>query len=195
MSMTVPKITALSEQPAGSVCVELDGAVWRTVPVAAAAAAGLRVGAPLDRERARTLRRALRRSGALETAARALSRRDRTRNGVRELLEDKGFTEDERREAVGSLERLGFLDDKRFALTRAEALARRGYGDEAIRFDLERQGVTGQLTEAAVSSLGPELARARAAVGALQGPKAYRRLAAKGFSLESIEAAIGTIET
>jgi SOS response regulatory protein OraA/RecX len=91
--------------------------------------------------------------------------------------------------------RLGYLDDGRFAATRAAALAARGYGDEAIRHDLEQQGVGEDERTAAIDALEPELERVRA-IAASSGAtvKTARRLAAKGFSDEAIEAAIGELE-
>ena len=41
------------------------------------------------------------------------------------------------------------------------ALADRGYGDEAIRFELAREGLDAERVEAAVEGLAPELDRAR----------------------------------
>jgi len=190
----MPKVTALREERPDRVHVELDGITWRTVPVAAVLAAELRVGTELDRNRARLLRRALRRTSALDVAAKALSRRDRSTAGTNDFLARRGFTLAERGEAVRSLAQLGYLDDGRFASSRAHALASRGYGDDAIRFDLERQDLGRELIDAALAGLAPEAERARAAAAALEGPKAFRRLASKGFSFEAIEAALSSPE-
>ncbi len=192
--MTTPRVTALREDERDRVSVELDGSTWRTLPVAAVVAAELRVGSELDRRRARTLRRALRHTGALDAAAKALSRRDRSVGETNELLAGRGFTAEERQEAVTSLAQLGYLDDARFAGRRAASLVGRGYGDEAIRFELERHRVSPDLIEAALSALEPELGRAQAVLGAVGGQKGYRRLAAKGFTPEVIEAATGDLD-
>ncbi len=87
---------------------------------------------------------------------------------------------------------MGFVDDARLAVRRAEALAERGYGDAAIRFDLEREGLAGQLVETALAGLEPELERARALVER-HGPdlRMARRLAAKGFDAATVEEALG----
>src|SRR5690242_166565 len=140
----MPTVTALRPGRRDRVSVELDGAPWRTLPAAAVVAAGLGVGTILDRTRARALRRALRRTAALDAAGRALARRDRSPAGLQAVLERRGIPGAEREAAVETLERLGYVDEGRFAGSRAEALARRGYGDEAIRFDLEREGVGGE---------------------------------------------------
>jgi SOS response regulatory protein OraA/RecX len=192
----MPRVTALREERRDRVRVELDGAPWRTLPAAAVVAAGLMVGVEVDRERARELRRAVRRTEALTSAAGALSRRDRSAAGLDAALERRGIAAPERADAVETLSRLGYLDDARFAAGRAAALAARGFGDEAIRFDLDRQGLDGERIEAAVASLEPEAARA-AAIAGREGTDARtaRRLAARGFSAESIESALGVLDS
>jgi regulatory protein len=187
----MPTVTALRPGRRDRVSVELDGAPWRTLPAAAVAAAGLGVGTVLDRRRARELRRALRRTAALDTAGRALARRDRSRAGLAAALERRGITAPEREAAVETLERLGYVDERRFAESRAAALAGRGYGDEAIRFDLEREGVAGEVAADALARLEPEHERAIALItGGKDEAKTSRRLLARGFSPETVEAAL-----
>lgn len=128
----------------------------------------------------------------LDLAARALAARDRSRQQIEERLERAGVPDEERREALATLERLGYLDDSRFAVARAEALAGRGYGDAWIRHDLAGNGVGRDAIEEAIATLLPETERAVAIVGR-EGPG--RRLAArlqrKGFGAEAVEAAAG----
>jgi len=130
-------------------------------------------------------------SDALDAAARALARRDRSEAGVLEVLQRKGVAEDEAVEAVETLKRLGAVDDERFAEAGAASLAERGYGDSAIAFRLEREGLSRELTERAVSALEPETERARQLIdrrGATA--KTARWLASRGFARDSVEAAI-----
>jgi len=74
---------------------------------------------------------------------------------------------------------------------------RRGFGDAAIRYDLEHEGVAGELVEQALAGLTPERDRARALVerrgGGRQGAEARtaRWLASKGFDAASVEDALG----
>jgi len=165
------------------------------MPAAAVVAAGLRVGAVLDRARARELARALRRAAALEAAATALARRERSVADLTAQLERRGVPPQARAGAVETMARLGYLDDGRLAATRAASLAARGYGDEAIRLDLEQQGLPAEERASAIAALVPEPERAQA-IAATAGAtvKTARRLAAKGFSDEAIEAAIGELE-
>jgi regulatory protein len=130
-------------------------------------------------------------SDALDAAARALTRRDRSEAGVLEVLRRKGVAEDEAVDAVETLRRLGAVDDERFADAGATSLAERGYGDAAIAFRLDREGVSRELAERAVSALEPETERARQLV-ARRGAtaKTARWLASRGFGPDSVEAAI-----
>lgn len=188
-------VTALHPERADRVRVELDGAPWRTLPAAAVVAAGLGVGLALDRSRTRELGRALRRVRALEAAGQALSHRDRSVAGLAAQLERRGVPPQARAGAVETMSRLGYVDDERFAASRAASLAARGYGDEAIRFDLEQQGLDEEQVLTALDELAPELERARTIADASGATvKTARRLAGKGFSAEAIEFALGELE-
>jgi SOS response regulatory protein OraA/RecX len=187
-----PVVTALHEKPRGRVEVQLDGAAWRLVPTEAVVRTGLFVGRALDRETARTLGRELRRADALARAARALRPRDRSRRALEDRLTEAGVPVRARDEALETLERVGLVDDARVAAARARSLADRAFGDAAIRFDLEHEGVAGELVEGAIAGLEPERDRARALVerrGA--DPKTARWLASKGFDASSLEDALG----
>ena len=164
---------------------------WRTVPADVAAAAGLIVGRELDRPALRELRRALRRFEALESATKTLRYRDASAQRLAQRLEAASVAPAARMEALDVLERAGLVDDARFAERRADALAERGFGDEAIRHDLEQQGVPAELRERAVAALPAETGRALAIV-ARRGPgsKTARYLAAKGFGEDAVEAAL-----
>jgi SOS response regulatory protein OraA/RecX len=135
------------------------------------------------------------RKTALDAAAQALVRRDRSEAGVLEALRRKGVAEEEAVEAVETLRRLGAVDDERFAEAGAASLAERGYGNAAIAFRLEREGVSRELAERVVSALEPETERARQLM-ARRGAtaKTARWLASRGFAPDSVEAAIAERE-
>jgi regulatory protein len=184
------RVTALHPERRDRVRVELDGAPWRTLPAAAVVSARLTVGADLDRARVRELAQAIRRAEALGAATRALARRDRSVVGIADYLARRGVGRKERAEAVDRLTDIGYLDDARFARGRARSLAERGYGDEAVRFELEREGVPADQVDAAVAGLAAERERALAVLrGSRSALAGIRKLAAKGFSADSIEAA------
>ena len=128
------------------------------------------------------------RPDAVETALRALRVRDRTTAELDARLEQRGVGEAEREQALATLERIGYVDDERFALSRAERLAERGSGDALIRHDLERRGVAAEIVEGALAALEPERMRAARLIE-LRGAsdKTARYLAAKGFGEDALE--------
>jgi regulatory protein len=136
-----------------------------------------------------------RRGDPLELAARALRHRDRSSRQLDQRLARAGFDDDARADALETLERIGYVDDARFAAHRAETLAARGYGDEAIRAALETEGVAAELAAEAVAGLEPEADRARELVASLgPSPRTFGRLLRKGFSEDAVESAGGFAE-
>jgi SOS response regulatory protein OraA/RecX len=177
-------------QRRGRVTVEVDGQPWREVPVEAVVRSGLSVGLVLDRPALRLLRRELRRAEALGVAGRALRARDLSERALSERLEGRvapAFRED----ALNTLARVGALDDRRVAQNRADALAKRGYGDAAIRHDLHRKGLQPDEIEEALANLAPETRRAERIVARRgRGPATARYLAGKGFGDDAVESAL-----
>jgi regulatory protein len=128
----------------------------------------------------------------IEIAARALQHRDRSRRDLEERLARAGIDEDQRHDALEALERVGYVDDGRFAGARAGALADRGYGDEFIRHDLREHGIAAEAIAEAIGSLTQESERAAALVERLgRTPKTGAQLARKGFGQDALEAALG----
>ncbi len=108
---------------------------------------------------------------ALELAAEALARRDHSTAELAASLERSGVDATEAAQAV-------------------ERLAAAGYVDDAIRCDLEGRGLAPPAVQAALATLEPEAERARRLLersGA--SARTARRLAARGFDAESLEAA------
>jgi regulatory protein len=128
---------------------------------------------------------------ALDIATKTLARRDFSERGLRERLERAGIDRAEADRVLARLRDEGLLDEARFASNRAQAIANRGKGDAAIRFDLEAQGLPGELVDAALADLEPERVRAErilARRGA--GHATARLLASRGFDHEIVEAAV-----
>jgi regulatory protein len=133
-------------------------------------------------------------SDPIELAARSLAHRDRTRRELAERLEQAGVDVEEREAALETLERIGYVDDARVACSRAETLAARGQGDEAIRFDLERRGLAAEQIEAALAALSPEPERARELAERFgRTAKTLAKLRAKGFGTDSLEELFGNL--
>jgi SOS response regulatory protein OraA/RecX len=192
--MEVPVVTALRARGPGRVAVEVDGEPWRVVPLEAVYAAGLVVGAPLDRAEARALARELRRQGAQAVARRALRARDHTAASLEQRLAVRGTSAAARRDTVEAAQRAGLVDDRRFAMQRASQLASRGSGDLLIGDDLERQGVSSELVRLAIDALEPEAARADSVVAARGlSPKTARYLASRGFSEVALESIVANL--
>jgi SOS response regulatory protein OraA/RecX len=187
----MPTVTALREDRRGRVAVELDGAPWRVLPVDVVVRTGLAEGRLLDRPALRLVRRELRRAEALQVAGRALRHCDLSR---RRLAERPGgvVPPAAAAESLATLERAGLVDDRRVALVRAESLAGRGYGDEAIRHRLRVEGLADELVEEALAGLAPECKRAGPLIERRGlGPRTARYLANRGFGEEAVEAALG----
>jgi regulatory protein len=191
----VATVTALRPQR-GLVAVELDGRPWRAVPAAAAADARLTLGCELDRERARSLGRALRRHRARNVAVDAVSRREHSRATLAARLERSGVRTHERDDTVEAATRAGLVDDGRFADVRARSLAARGAGNLLVLDDLERKGIDEATARAAVAHLEPEHVRAERIVAARGlSARTVRYLAARGFTEESLEPVVADVES
>ena len=178
-----PVVTGLRERKRGRVAVELDGRPWRVLPANAVVRAGLAVGRELDRPTARELAREVRRARALAAASRSLAATDRSRRALEQRLASAGHSAAAREETIASLARAGAIDDTRLAESRAELLARRGYGDAAILADLRRRLIEPETAASAVAALEPEPDRLRRVLeGEVVTPALLRRLSARGFS-------------
>jgi len=135
-------------------------------------------------------------SDPIDLAAQALRHRDRSRSQLDERLARAGVEDDRRADALDALERIGYVDDARFAGQRAASLAERGYGDDAISALLAADGVPPELAGEAVGALRPESERASAIVASLgASPRTAARLARKGFGEDAVEAAAGRFAT
>ena len=136
------------------------------------------------------------RSDPIDLAAEALRHRDRSRSQIDERLARSGVEDDRRADALDALERIGYVDDARFAGQRAASLAERGYGDEAIAALLAADGVAAEVIAEAVEALRPEAERAAEIVARLgASPRTAARLARKGFGEDAVEAAAGGFAT
>ena len=131
----------------------------------------------------------------LDLAIRALRFRDRSSAELEARLEQRGVGEAERLEALETLERIGYVDDERFARMRAEQLAERGSGDALIRDDLERRGLAADVVELAIGALDAERERAeRIAEDRGRTIKTARYLASRGFGEDALEGIVAAEE-
>jgi regulatory protein len=129
----------------------------------------------------------------IDLAAKALRHGDRSRQEIDERLARAGIDEDARAESLATLERLGYVDDSRFATGHAAALAGRGYGDAYIVSDLEARGADPDSIAAALAELVPERLRARQLAERLGATvKTAAQLARKGFTDESLDGIVAS---
>ena len=191
----MPVVTAVRIVGARAV-VELDDSPWRTLPLAAVVEAGLAAGVALDRPRARTLARAVRRHRSETAALGALARRDHSVASLDTRLARAGVRQSERRDVVERAHQAGLVDDQRFAATRARLLADRGKGDALILDDLLRSGVEERDARAAVAVLEPEHERAGRII-AQRGVsvRTARFLAGRGFTEETVGEVVADLES
>lgn len=183
-----PVVTGLRERKRGRVAVDLDDRPWRVLPTNAVVRAGLAVGRTLDRPMARELAREVRRAKALAAATRSLAASDRSERALEQRLARAGHSAAAREEAIASLARAGAVDDARLAVARAEQMARRGYGDAAIRADLGRRQIAPDAAASAVAGLEPEAVRLRRLLETEKiTPVLLRRLSARGFSRDALD--------
>ena len=124
-----------------------------------------------------------------EVALRALRRRDLSRRELDQRLARAGIAEAERAEEIERLADSGLVSDARYAEERARVLAARGSGDDAIRADLRRHGVSSEIAADALKALEPEADRAAQHFARRGGgDRALRYLTGKGFARETLEA-------
>ena len=132
---------------------------------------------------------------AVEAALRALRARDRSVSELESRLQRRGVGTTEQRETLALLSRLGYVDDERFARSRAQSLARRNCGNEMIRADLEGRGVAAGRIDAALAELESERERAERIVASRgSSAKTARFLAAHGFSQDAVETVVAPDE-
>jgi SOS response regulatory protein OraA/RecX len=130
---------------------------------------------------------------ALDVATKALAHRDFSERTLSERLERAGVDPAEAEIVLARLRDEGAVDDARFAANRARALAERGKGDAAIRFDLARQGIGSDTIENALAALEPERERAARIVARRgAGPATARLLAGRGFDEDTVVAAVAS---
>jgi SOS response regulatory protein OraA/RecX len=190
-----PTLTAVRRSRPGRVALEVDGRPWRVVPDDVVVSCGLRAGIELERPLLRDLRRALRRSEALEAAVRTVSRRDLSAGRLRQRLDARGIAAPEAEAAVETLSSAGVVDDERLALARARSIADRGWGDAAIAARLEREGLPSGPVTQAIAELPTERERAAALIsGEPDRRAAWRLLGRRGFAPDTVEDVLGVLD-
>lgn len=135
-----------------------------------------------------------------------LSRKGRSRRELQSLLERRGFPPEAIAQALARCAELGYLDDSRYALHRAQSLLRGGkLGPESVKARLLAQGIAPEDAHRALEQASRELsfdpldaARKLLVRRGLSGEldegrraKAARLLSSRGFSAEVVERLLG----
>jgi len=172
----VPTITGLRAPRRGSKLrlIELDGEPWRGASSEAIAKAGLAEG---DEVTTDELDRALGEADpacARERALRLLSYKDRSSSGLRARLEDDGYPAAIAREVVADLERIGLVDDARYAASYARNLVEiRRFGRSRALREMTSAGIPAEVAGEALDDVLD--ADAEAATAAALATVAARR--------------------
>jgi regulatory protein len=132
---------------------------------------------------------------AFERAVKLLAGRPKTRARLEQALLAKGHDAAEVEQALNRAQELGYLDDRRYAETRARAALAEGRAPGAIVHKLTAEGVDASLAEAAVSAASEGYDPAEAARGLLKrrkltGLKAARFLAGRGFPEDVVRSVV-----
>jgi regulatory protein len=90
-------------------------------------------------------------------ALRILTRSDRSVVALGKRLQQKNYPEDEIKEALERCLKLGYLDDRKLAVTLARSLSESGRAvGRKLLFELKKRGIPAALAEAAIAELeGP----------------------------------------
>jgi regulatory protein len=132
---------------------------------------------------------------AFERAVKLLAGRPKTRARLEQALLAKGHGAEEVAQALARAAELGYLDDRRYAETRARAALAEGRAPRAVVHKLEAEGVDAAVAEAAVGEATEgydpkDAARALLKRRKLTGLKAARFLAGRGFAEDVVRSVV-----
>ena len=113
----------------------------------------LRVGDEITVEEAEELEAKYSKTLAKKSAAKTLAYRSASKGELTKKLLQKGFSEEDSKEAVLWLEERGFVDDESYADALVEYYTARGYGERRINEELRRRGISREICEDVSSRL------------------------------------------
>jgi regulatory protein len=193
----------------GRMRVFVDEELFAEMPSRIVEELGLAVGQRLLPDELQRIRQAAEDSAARQAAVKALGRRARTRRGLEQILEGKGFTPEAITTVLDWLTDHGYVNDEQYATERLSALRQRGLGARAIHYKLIAEGVPEKLAAAVVGQQAEELhetelacALARKQAARLASvpwlkrrQRLYQFLARRGFAGDVISEAINGLES
>ena len=207
MLSAMPTITRIAEQRrrANRRNIFLDGKFAMGVNLNVVAKFRLREGMTLSTEQVRELEQGEVRQECFDKAIEYLSRRLHSRRELKQKLLRREYGEGVVESVLDDLQRLGYVDDARFAQTKALAAAQhKGHGRRRAMMELIKSGIRGPTLEKALQDVYAErddVAMARqialkqaARLRRLDPMVARRRLAGglqrRGFDYETIRPVI-----
>ncbi|HEX7719197.1 MAG TPA: regulatory protein RecX, partial [Woeseiaceae bacterium] len=100
-------------------------------------------------------------SDAFNVAMRLLGRCDRSEAQLRDKLQQRGFSSSTIATTIERCYDYGYLDDRRYALSRARTLMRNGKGvGRRVLVDLRQRGITDDLAQVALDEVSAEFSMA-----------------------------------
>ena len=203
----MPTITQISEQrrKANRRNVYLDGAFAFGCNLNVVAKFRLVEGMALTAEEVETIKRGEVRQDCFDAAMRFIERRMQSREELRSKLARKEYDAATIATVLDDLERLGYVDDAKFAAAKVESAAKlRHHGRRRAAVELLKKGVTGEAARAALDktydvhdslATARELARKKMKSLASLPPEVARRrlagmLARRGFDYDVVRPAI-----
>jgi len=161
VSRTITKLE-VQKRSADRVSVYLDGEFAFGLPTLEAAR--LHPGQVLSEDEIAALREIDAVARAVDRAVRLLARRPYSRAEIRRNLESKEIAPAVIDDALNRLERLGYVDDRAFALYWIENRERfRPRGPRALRYELRQKGVSDSIIDEALEGLDPASSARQAA--------------------------------
>lgn len=204
---TVTSVQAQKKDP-NRVSVFLDGDFAFGLAADVAVGEGVRKGLRLTPEAQLALLQKEEVMRARQAALDYVSRGGKTTTEVRRALARRGFSEHAAEDALGQMERYGYLDDAAYAsaFVRGRA-ASRGHGPQRLRADLIKKGVSREAIDRALDELDTDdladsarrLAQQRwRALASETDPRKRKKkttdfLLRRGFSFDQVRAAIDAV--
>lgn len=136
----------------------IDGDAWRDIPSAVANQLGFEVGDEVDLSEIEVRIDTAEVPRAREKAIALITARERSHAGLAERLVEDGYSRGVAESTASDLERIGLVDDERFAHAMARTLANaRGKGRSGIARELKMAGISEEMvSEALDAALTPD---------------------------------------
>ncbi len=193
------KITDISKQKRNKtrVSIFIDGEFVCGLDEVAAASARLKIGDEITADELKSVMKKSELNSAFERAVTYLSAVPRARKEIARHLHDKGYDREVIDETLEKLEAYRYIDDRLYAQTYIKSKTKK-YGNFRIAQELAKKGVSREIIDELLSDSGESEIDGVAlkyvkSHRSCDKQKLKRFLAGRGFSWDSISAAIGRL--